>query len=224
MTHEIGGIPGAPLLCRERRPVCVCGRFLFSTSRRKSTHAAAMLNHDDHTSGKVMKQIRWKDTAELIGIFSILASLIFVALQLDKEEELLELEMRNYMVASAVAVNAQIIENADIWVRGNAGADLNQTELTTYELLLTSVNDQAFHTTGIFNKIEPEYVEQILSMYAGFLSENPGAYQTWIKRENRLNAYRTAVDPSETITTEWIDTIESRMQQIAHEGERARQN
>jgi len=62
-----------------------------------------------------MKPISWKEAAELIGIFSILASLIFVALQLRQEEALLQTEMRAAMVANFVAVNNSIIENADMF-------------------------------------------------------------------------------------------------------------
>lgn len=93
-----------------------------------------------------------KDTLELVGIFSILASLIFVAMQLKKEEELLQLEIRNYMVESSVAVNELIIENADIWVRGNADSDLGSAESEIYRLLITNVNDWYFQASYIFRK------------------------------------------------------------------------
>jgi hypothetical protein len=41
-----------------------------------------------------VKPINWKEAAELTGIFAIVASLIFVALQLRQEEELLQSKMR----------------------------------------------------------------------------------------------------------------------------------
>jgi hypothetical protein len=47
-----------------------------------------------------------------------LASVIFVAMQLKQKENLLQLEMRNYLLAGSVAVNESIIEHADIWTRG----------------------------------------------------------------------------------------------------------
>ena len=53
-----------------------------------------------------MKLFRWKNTLELMGIVSTLASLIFMAVQLTKEENLLELKLQNYMIASSVAVTA----------------------------------------------------------------------------------------------------------------------
>ena len=158
-----------------------------------------------------MRSPDWKETAELIGLFAILASLIFVAMQLQQQEELLDLEMRNSMVSNYIAVNEKIIDNADIWVRGNAGEDLNAEESAIYEILLTNFNDYHFQLSGTFRELWPEDEEQVLAMYAGFLARNPGAYRVWIERERQLNSDRTILNPKETVTAEWIDMIESRV-------------
>jgi hypothetical protein len=50
---------------------------------------------------------------------------------------------------------------------------------------------------------------QVSSQYAGFRARNPGAYRVWIDRERRLNADRTVVNPRETITSDWIELIET---------------
>lgn len=154
-----------------------------------------------------MKSIGWKDALELVGIFSILASLIFVSMQLKKEENLLQLELRNYMIESSVAVNEPIIEHAAIWIKGNAGEEMNAVESAVYGKLLINFNDWHFHTSEVFREIDPDVKDQIVSLYAGFLMENSGAYQVWIERELKLNTYRTALDPNETITSEWIDEM-----------------
>ena len=155
-----------------------------------------------------MKSPDWKETAELIGLFAILASLIIVVMELQQQEKLLDLDMRNSMVSSTVAVNEQIIGHADIWVRGNAGEDLNATEFEIYQRMFISFNDNSFQTYSIFQELYPEQKEQVLSQYAGFLSRNPGAYRVWIDRERQLNADRTAVNPRETITSDWIELID----------------
>jgi len=156
-----------------------------------------------------MRSPDWKETAELIGLFAIFASLIFVVMELQQQQKLLDLEMRNSMVAATVAVNEQIIDHADIWVRGNAGEDLDATEFEIYQRMFISFNDNSFQTYFIFQQLYPEQKEQISSQYAGFLMRNPGAYKVWIDRERRLNADRTAVNPRETITSDWIELIET---------------
>ncbi len=159
--------------------------------------------------GVDMRSPDWKKTAELIGLFAILASLIFVAMQLQQQEKMLDLEMRNSMVATTVAVNEQIIGHADIWIRGNAGEDLNATEFEIYRRMFISLNDNFFQTYWVFEELYPEDSEQITSHYAGFLARNPGAYDVWIDREKRLNADRTAVNPRDAMTSDWIELMEA---------------
>ena len=156
-----------------------------------------------------MRSLDWKETAELIGLFAILASLIIVVMELQQQQKLLDLEMRYSMISATVAVNEQIIDHADIWVRGNAGKDLDATEFEIYQRMFISFNDRTFQTYFVFQELYPEQKEQISSQYAGFLVRNPGAYKVWIDRERRLNADRTAVNPTETITTDWIELIET---------------
>jgi len=158
-----------------------------------------------------MRSLDWKETAELVGLFAILASLIFVAMQLQQQQELLDLEMRNSMVSNLVAVNEKIIDNPDIWARGNTGEDLNAAESVLYENLFINLNDYYFQLYQTFHQLIPESEEQVLAQYAGFLARNPGAYRLWIDRERQLNADRTAIDPEETITSDWIEMLEARI-------------
>ena len=158
-----------------------------------------------------MKHRGWRETAELIGIFAILASLIFVALQLRQEQILTQTELRMSNVANKIAINNAIIENAEIWVKGNEGQELSPTEMAVYTRLVNNINDYLFEYHLTLPLIDPGTEEQVLGMLAGFLHDNPGAYTVWRDRERRINFYRTSIDPSETITSEWVDAIESRM-------------
>ena len=145
-----------------------------------------------------MKPISWKEAAELTGIFAILASLIFVALQLQQEEKLLQSEMRAAMVSNFVAVNNSIIENADIWVRGNKGEKLDQAESAIHAKLVANMNDHMFQLHQTFLVTEPESEEQVLAMFAGFLLDNPGAYQAWIDAmESRITLLKRADQPQD---------------------------
>jgi len=56
-----------------------------------------------------LKANGWNETTELVGIFSILGSLIFVALQLQQEKIITLTEMRSAIVANSIAVNDAII-------------------------------------------------------------------------------------------------------------------
>jgi hypothetical protein len=113
------------------------------------------------------------------------------------------------MVAVTLAVNEQIIDHADIWVRGIAREDLDAIQFEIYQRMFIRFNDNNFQTYFIFQELYPEQKEQIWSQYAGFLARNPGAYMVWIDRERQLNADKTALNRRETITSDWIELIET---------------
>ena len=121
-----------------------------------------------------MRSPDWKETTELIGLFAILASVIFVVMGLQQQENLLDLEMRNGRLAATVAVNEQIIDHADIWVRGNAREDLDAIQFEICQRLFISLNDNNFQTYSIFQELYPEQKEHVWSQYAGFFGTKPG--------------------------------------------------
>lgn len=160
-----------------------------------------------------MKRTHWKEAAELIGLFAILASLIFVALQLRQQEELLQLEIRNYIVSSSLELHASLAENAEVWAKGNAGEELDPAERVAYQELLVGLNDWYFHTRLVLLEIAPYEEAQMFALYGGFLAENPGAYASFVERESKLGEYRASLD-SESITqheiaNQWLETIEA---------------
>ena len=80
-----------------------------------------------------MKISNWKETAELIGIAAIVASLIFVGLQMRQAAEIARAELVSGNLASEIEASAVYIENADIWRRGNAGEDLDANESVIFQ-------------------------------------------------------------------------------------------
>ena len=160
-----------------------------------------------------MRPLGWKETAELIGLFAILVSLVVVAMQLQQQEELLQLELQNNLLSNSVAVNEKIIDNPDLWVRGNSGEELSAAESAAYESLLINVNDSFYHTYNIFNEVAPEMANGSVAAFAGFLARNPGAHRVWIDRERQLYADRAALDVEAEgpIALNWMEMIESRV-------------
>ena len=75
-----------------------------------------------------MKSLSWKSLAELIGMAAIVGSLIFVGLQIRQEQVIALSELNLSLLASQIELNNSISDNADIWVRGNAGEELSQAE------------------------------------------------------------------------------------------------
>ncbi len=71
-----------------------------------------------------MKSVNWKGILELIGIAAIVASLVFLALQIKQTDDVARTEI---FIAYAEARNdyeALLIENAEIWQKACTGEEL----------------------------------------------------------------------------------------------------
>ncbi len=79
-----------------------------------------------------MKPVVWKDVLELIGIAAIVASLIFVGLQLKQSQDIALSELSASILASRVETNSSISDHSDVWAKGNSGADLDGGETAGY--------------------------------------------------------------------------------------------
>ncbi len=86
-----------------------------------------------------MKPVVWKDVLELIGIAAIVASLIFVGLQLKQSQDIALNELSASILASRVETNSSISDHSDVWAKGNSGADLDGGETAGYWQMLHSV-------------------------------------------------------------------------------------
>jgi hypothetical protein len=72
-----------------------------------------------------MKRISWKDSAELIGNAAIVASLIFVGLQLKQDRELVNAEVTTAVIGSIPDLVELINSNPEVWMRGLDGEELS---------------------------------------------------------------------------------------------------
>ena len=69
-----------------------------------------------------MAHLKWRETAELIGITSIVASLIFVGLELRQTQKVADIDSAAIRAEWFFSNRASINENAEIWVKGNSAA------------------------------------------------------------------------------------------------------
>jgi len=151
---------------------------------------------------------RLKDTAELVGIAAIIGSLIFVGLQMRQAQEIAYSELDLSLVAIGVETAAQISENADVWVRGNAGEDLDPADHAIFSNLVTNLNNRWFieyrHATQLGR---PDIAETIKHDWSAFLYQNPGARNVWLAREENLGSFRKLLVPDGDQFSFWKESI-----------------
>jgi len=158
-----------------------------------------------------MKPENWKGAAELVGIGAIVASLIFVGLELRQSRVIALSEIRVMNEANVIAVNDAFIEDADIWTRGNSGEELTAADQEIFNRLVLHANDRAYHLVQWFDYMELDDAmrDQAVALFAAFLYEHPEAREVWAHREQQMQRYRDLVNPDQTVQTGWYTTVNS---------------
>ena len=147
-----------------------------------------------------MRSANWKDIAELTGIAAIVASLIFVGLQLKQSQDIALSELSASILASRVETNSSISDHSYVWAKGNAGADLDEGETASYWQLLHSVYWR--HLIGWDNRLrfgEDFTADVIASEFAIFLHDNPGARQIWVSQVESITEKRRLLIPGTSL-------------------------
>ncbi len=152
----------------------------------------------------------WKSYAELMGLTAVIASLVFVGLELRQSHAIAEAEMYSNTLANLIEAHNAVISNAEIWSKGNANEELSPTEEVIYGQLVAITNDRFFFSVRQQNVLGMEEFRDLdVAQFAGFLYENSRARELWRSREQRLAKYRGMVRPDERLTSEWVASIES---------------
>lgn len=86
-----------------------------------------------------MRSTNWKDTAELIGITAIVASLIFVGLQMRQDQSIARAAVWSETEVASRGLSEFVNENREVWMRGLAGEELSDLEELTFRSIADAV-------------------------------------------------------------------------------------
>lgn len=79
-----------------------------------------------------MDTAKLNDWLQIFGIFALVASLIFVGLQLKQEQDIAAFEAVDDAANRVHDIRALLTENADVWNRGCLGEELDVEERTVF--------------------------------------------------------------------------------------------
>jgi len=152
----------------------------------------------------------WKSYAELVGLTAVVASLVFVGLELQQSHAIAEAEMHANDLGNTLDVRNAKIANAEIWIKGNAGEELTTVEEVIYAQLVYMTNDRFWYAVQEQRRLGLEKVDGLdVAEFASFLHENPKARRLWRFREERLAKYRGMIRPYEEVTSNWMTQVEA---------------
>jgi hypothetical protein len=151
-----------------------------------------------------MNSLHWRDVAELVGVAAIVASLIFVGLQLKQDRRLGMADITSARTESAVALTQLVTENRELWIKGLAGEELSKVDEMTFFAIAETIETYLFEEWSNLSQIgEGEFADAVLKDYAHQIYVYPGLRRIWVEDGERLltqesinlgNAFRTAVD------------------------------
>lgn len=141
-----------------------------------------------------MKSANWKDIAELIGIAAIVASLVFVGMQMKQSQQLALAESVQLMRANGIEQGALQAAYIDIWMRGNSGEELNDEDREVYQILFRQTQSQWFFNWIALDNIGTEYEGVGPKSFARYIHQNPGARAEWARRVAAAKLLKTTRD------------------------------
>jgi len=140
---------------------------------------------------KNMKAVPLKVIVELVVVFSLIASLVFVGLQIKHDREVAS------VASVATASNdrkymAELIsENAEVWVKGLAGEPLTEIEKTIFRSLAFAYNLDHYASWYRARQLKHRNPGQFSTEFASVLVRNPGLLANW--RETRERSAQNRV-------------------------------
>jgi hypothetical protein len=137
---------------------------------------------------QALKANKWKDGAELVGIVAIVASLIFVGLQLRQDQTIAGSQVFADYVATDIAFQATIADYSDILVKGNAGTPLNEVERHQLRILMQAAEDRIYQH-GRAAQALGLGMGRSERTFASFLYRNPVAMEAWIEVGEDMEQY-----------------------------------
>ena len=156
-----------------------------------------------------MKLSGWKDIAEVIGISAIVASLVFVGVQLKQEQMIALAEVYAASESSAAVIDIAISENANIWLKSNNSETLSESESLIINRLVATLYRRA-RNQAIMRRVLGSYgnaAASPLMVFAIELYENPGARRIWEAQIDSEVAYFEKMAPDDDFRRGYRDEV-----------------
>ena len=150
----------------------------------------------------------WKDIAELIGISAIVASLIFVGLQMRQAQDIAISDGNLANAANKIEANNLLAANPGIWAKGAAGEGLDESEAVVFRSMVKNVYEVAFFEFLRTRRLGQENIAAyVVADFSAFLFENPGARANWTEEMRTDTGWRNLLLPDQSSFSDFDDEV-----------------
>ena len=137
-----------------------------------------------------MDSKKLNDWLQVTGLFSVVAGLVFVGLQLALDRDVAEAERAREDTAGAQYWAELLTNNTDVWIKGLAGEPLSAKEAAQFNVLATArlrLFANSINQGRLGLAIDPQFPA---ALAAQLIYENPGLERWWSEYNSRVDAAR----------------------------------
>ena len=139
-----------------------------------------------------MDSAKLNDWMQVVGIFALVASLLFVGLQMNQSQNIAIVETYGDISESSRHLTNLVENNSDLWRRGLDGEELSQSDQILFAAMAESIES---HFLGLFIRygyVGPRTQDYAVRNYAYALYVHPGLRRLNATKSNQLKARETA--------------------------------
>lgn len=160
-----------------------------------------------------MKFKEWNEIAELIGIAALVASLLFVGLQIRQEHSIAITETRAALTESAQTIAGLVQENSEIWKRGLDGEELTANDEISFIAMVQAVRAHFFNLFLRWERFGHRDPEEVTRRYAYALYTHPGLRSAF-QRQLELQILRDEAFNLPAWDDEFRNLVKSKLEQL----------
>lgn len=143
-----------------------------------------------------MNKSSWKDIAELVGIAAIVASLLFVGLEMRQSHQIALAEQQGEQIPQTQNTAAILIEHADLVSKLNSGQSLDNKEKYIVDNVILAVRAHYFFSYRRWDYLDHPAVQAPVRAFAILLNQNPGLERLWAERRRERETDNLAMGAS----------------------------
>jgi hypothetical protein len=154
---------------------------------------------------------KFNEVAELVGIVAIVASLIFVGLEMRQSHKIALAEVESAFVSTSVEIESLISDNSEVWARGIADEELGDSDAVIFKSILVALSNRNWSMQEQLRLLDRnEAADANVHRFAASLYQRPGARRAWAEREANMKANRDVLDPwAASLTSRYLEMIVS---------------
>jgi hypothetical protein len=153
-----------------------------------------------------------RDWLEGIGIIAVVASLIFVGLQVRQERKIAIVETFSNRTEFTLELANLISANREVWTAGLAGKELSPEDFAVFGAIAQSVESYYMYRFARDYQIGTGSPDVDAQKFAYVLYLYPGLREIWVAKDERIKARKKIFN--QPFSDVWLDAVTIQLEKL----------